>query len=335
MENDLIFIRKLRNLPSVKMLSPGLCNYPTRVINIDQHGRIFLCLCEAWLPWSVGHVLDFQSIDEIWRHSTAKEIANSQNIGEYKYCDTLYCGIEKQSRQSNEILIYLGFDDSCQLTCPSCRTEKIFDKDYELKYPWIKQIVSWLDLKTNVGAVNILIGAHGDPFASRLYRETIALLAQISTVPPIKFQLKTNGLLLTKYLKELDILDQLSDLEISIDAGTEVTYEQVRRPGRWKNLLENLDFVYELRLNNRPFKVQANFVIQKNNYKEIPNFIDLCNKYSMSANFTLLQDWQTFTYKDHAVHLLTHPEHDQFIKVVTDPAVQPYIGGGLDRWTKS
>lgn len=333
MDHDLVFIRKNRGLPAAKQIKPGLCNYPSRVINIDSHGRIFVCLCEAWAPWSAGHVLDFDSMEQVWQSSVPLEIANSQQLGEYSYCDTAYCNVEYQSRTQSAIQLLIGIDDSCQLSCPSCRNEPIFNKDYDIKLPWAQRIVEWLTKHDKIELVNVLIGSHGDPFASGLYRKIISDLAQVPASPLIRFQLKTNGLLLTRYLSDLSILPNLTKLEISIDAATEATYEQVRRPGRWATLLENLEYCLQIR-SQYPFHVKANFVVQQANYTEMLGFVELCRKYKMTPDFTLLQDWNTFAYADNAVHLVTHPEYDKFVETINHPALSSVIGKRFDNFTK-
>lgn len=333
MEHDLIFIRRSRGLPKVKYITTGSCNYPSHVVNIDSQGRIFSCLCEAWLPWSLGHVMDFESIHEIMQHPTKKEIEHSQAQGHFAYCDTDHCGVSQLHRKLLTLQIYVGIDDSCQLCCPSCRQESMFEKDYDIKLPWVQRIVQWIKSINNETLIDILIGSHGDPFASKLYRLLITELAALDT--PVRFQLRTNGLLLTRYLDELNILPRLTQLEISIDAATADTYEQVRKPGKWLTLLENLDYCLALRKLKKTFQVRANFVIQKNNYKEMPAFIDLCSKYQMTPNFTVLEDWNTFSYRDNAVHLPGHAEYQQFVEVLSDSKLKSVLGKKLDHWIKS
>jgi MoaA/NifB/PqqE/SkfB family radical SAM enzyme len=206
----------------------------------------------------------------------------------------------------------------------------MFEKDFDIKLPWVQRIVQWIKNLKNILPVDILIGSHGDPFASRLYRELITQLTELDV--PVRFQLRTNGLLLCRYLNELNILPKLSQLEISIDAATEQTYEQVRHPGRWSALIENLDYCLQLRTNGKSFQVQANFVIQRANYQEMSAFVDLCRKYRMSPNFTVLQDWSTFSYKDNAVHLPDHSCYQEFAQLINDPNVKQIIGKKLDHW---
>lgn len=332
MDHDLVFIRRNLGLPSTKNITPGLCNYPSHVVNIDSHGRVFVCFCEAWLPWSLGHVMDFESIADIWQHPLKKTIEHSQRQGEYAYCDTVHCGVTQSPRRLCSLQIYIGIDDSCQLTCPSCRLEPVFEKEFDIKLPWVQRIVQWINKLESPLPIDILIGSHGDPFASRLYRGLMTYLALLKV--PVRFQLRTNGLLLSRYLDELQILPRLSKLEISIDAAEAYTYEQVRRPGKWQSLIENLDYCLSIRTNKNPFRVLANFVIQKANYREMPAFVELCSKYHMFPNFTVLQDWSTFSYKDNAVHLSDHPCYQEFVQVVNDSLVKKTIGKTLDHWIK-
>jgi organic radical activating enzyme len=331
MDHDLKSIRIQRSLPGVKNIAPGKCNLPDRVINIDSQGRVFVCMCEAWVPWSIGHLLEFTSLEDVWQHPTTREIRNSQLAGEYKYCDVRYCGVEQLPVSDyKHIELYLGLDDSCQLACPSCRKEQQFDKDFEAKRPWADHIATMIKNYQGFMPINVLIGAHGDPLASNFYRYVMTQLAEL----PVCFQLRTNGLLLKKHLAELCILPKLKELEISIDAASAGTYEQVRWPGRWDSLIENLDYMAEVRKQNK-FKTVANFVVQDSNYTEMLDFVHLCDKYHMVPDFTLLQDWNTFDHKQNAVHYHGHDNYQDFCTLVQHPEIKRHIGTNFDHWIKA
>lgn len=330
MDNELVFMQRVRGLPRDKSLPIGLCNYTNNVVNIDSKGRVFICLCEAWLPWSIGHVMDFDSLDEIWQHTFAQDIRSNQDAGTYKYCDTPTCAVAASPRLLPGIQIYLGFDDSCQLSCASCRQEQIYERDFDHKLPWAERVISWVQKRSDPERINILIGSHGDPFASGLYKKVMQELS----VLPVRFQLRTNGLLINKHLAELNILDRLTELEISIDAGTAITYEQVRRPAKWSSLVANLEYLNALRRTNQ-FDVKANFVVQRANVAEMIDFFKLCVHYNMEPNYTMLQDWHTFNYRNEAVHLPGHPDHKKFLDIATLPSIAPYMGGSVDSWAKS
>jgi hypothetical protein len=58
---------------------------------------------------------------------------------------------------------------------------------------------------------------------------------------------------------------------IGVDAASAEVYEQVRRPGKWKILLENLEW---LSMNQGTSQVVLSFTVQKTNFREITAFAD-------------------------------------------------------------
>jgi MoaA/NifB/PqqE/SkfB family radical SAM enzyme len=104
--------------------------------------------------------------------------------------------------------------------------------------------------------------------------------------------------------------------EISIDAGTQDTYEtKTRLGGNWENLLNNLKFISTL-----PIKVKTSFVVQDTNYTEMETFYNLM--YSIFGNkvnvfFGKITNWGTFSegeFKLKQVWDTLHPEHHLFKK---------------------
>lgn len=317
-DHDLIWIRQTRSLPQAKSITAGRCDRPWKVANIDSHGRVFLCLCDGWVPFAVGHVMDFDSFDEIFASTMAKKIQQSILSGTYEYCDTRYCGVEiDHIVVEHDYYISVGIDDSCNLQCPSCRPEMRFSNDREFVWErsqWADRINQWI-AQVPEAKVKVLIGSNGDPFASEVYR----YFMQAKVSPRVKYDIRTNGLLLKKHLCSLPVINNLQQLEISIDAATAEVYHDVRRPGRWNTLIENLDYVRSLRA-LQPFKVIAFFVIQRANLCDVLPFIDLCEHYDMTAGFTLLQDWSSWpNFSDQTVHDASHPQYQQFVETVQHP----------------
>jgi len=125
------------------------------------------------------------------------------------------------------------------------------------------------------------------------------------------------------------LLPNITEYSVSVDAGSSEVYENVRRGGRWDILLENFDFLSELKKNHL---VTLNFAIQKSNYEDLFNFVNVCNKYSFAANIHQLDDWGTWnssavlnpdawtikngTLADHDVLCKTHPEYSKCVDVV-------------------
>jgi MoaA/NifB/PqqE/SkfB family radical SAM enzyme len=93
-------------------------------------------------------------------------------------------------------------------------------------------------------------------------------------------------------LSNSKFLDSVDRFSISIDAGSKEVYEDVRRPGKWEVLLENLDFIKECKKDTI-----YNFVLQKNNFRDLENCHYLAKKHNANVNVIPMSDWGTWTYQ--------------------------------------
>ena len=72
-------------------------------------------------------------------------------------------------------------------------------------------------------------------------------------------------------------------IRISIDASSKKTYEYVREGSKWEHLLNNLEYIKQLK-SEYGFELHTNYTINKWNYKDIIHFPELMEKY----NFNLI-----------------------------------------------
>jgi MoaA/NifB/PqqE/SkfB family radical SAM enzyme len=115
----------------------------------------------------------------------------------------------------------------------------------------------------------------GDAFGSKAHRQWLQNLDG-SKYPKLEVELFTNGLLLPRYWGSLHkIHKNIVRVRMSIDAATAETYERVRPPGKWHQVIQALEFISELKL---PHFV-CNFCVQKANVNEAPDFVDLVTGY--------------------------------------------------------
>ncbi len=318
-EHDLVFHRNTRNLPSKKNIAASRCEFPWKEVHVDRLGRIFVCGCDAWVPYSIGHVLDFDSLAEIFSSSTAQMIQRSIELGEYEYCDTVHCGVASEfKRIAFDYEVQIGIDDSCNLQCPSCRTSMRFrDDDHYVneRNQWLQQIQKWIKQCPDK-KINILIGSNGEPFASPIYKNFL----KTDFNHNVNYEIRSNGTLIKKHINELSVLPNLKIIRLSIDAATAITYENVRRPAKWNNLLENIDYLNMLK-DRYNFRVHASFVIQKQNLDDVLEFIDFCHDNDIdSCDFTLLQDWGSFQdFDEQAVHRPGHALYRKFLQIISEP----------------
>jgi len=300
------------------------CPRPFDTILIDKNGSCFACECTAWLPQSIGN-LSIQSLEDILNSSLRQHLQQSISNGSYRYCNNKQCSYLLDTRPegwpalphvSQIKHIRLAIDDSCNLSCPSCRKYKIFvksGKTLEKRIQLAKRIVDYVAVQKH--GINLHVGSDGDPFASLVYRYFIK---QVKNLPNVRFSIQTNGLLVKKmHQRHEDMFKKLDVLNISIDGATKETYEHLRREGSYAKIIENLEFVASIKP-KYDFKFRIHFVVQAENYKEMPNIIQLAQKYSAdNVWLNKINDWNTFKdFKDKNVMNPSHKEYNEYSSVL-------------------
>ena len=137
----------------------------------------------------------------------------------------------------------------------------------------------------------------------------------------IKFDLLTNGLLFTEdFYNKLDLKKIIKRIQITVSAAKKQTYEKLLSGSDFKKVKENIKFIGELRKNNEIDEFYLAFVTSKINYKEPPEFIELCIKNNAIAliwelrtvqNTKLCQD-----IENQAVWKETHPNYNDFVRTI-------------------
>lgn len=265
------------------------CNRPWKTATIDMYTNCMLCVCDGWLPMTVGEITDFQNLEDIWRNPKAVEIQNNVAEKKFTWCAVEHCGIKHQNNYEDKYQLVFGIDDSCNLQCPSCRREKRMHDSGPMYEKKLKAVQHATELLNKFEPrIHIVLACSGDPLASHIYRP---FLHSYRGTDNQTFTLFTNGLLIKKQLEKTALLDRITEFRISIDAGSEDVYRQVRVGGQWHVLMENFDYLREQKLADLTNLV---YVVQKNNYTDIPNFVNLCKKYNFRGILAHLDDWGTW-----------------------------------------
>ena len=303
------------------------CNMPHRYLTVDYLGNCLLCVCDGWLPIPVGKVTDFDSIEEVFQSTSAQMLQQDIDDKKYSYCAVDHCGIRNQSIVQSKYEIAINIDESCNLQCASCRRESIMHTSgptFDFKMQCIERILEWLTKFDK--PVQIVTSGNGDVLASLVMRPLIKSWLPKDTQ---KFTFFTNGLLIRKQLEGLPILSAINRFSVSIDAASPTVYEDVRRPGKWSVLINNLEFLREQKLNHL---IDLKFTVQQKNYQDLPAFVDMINDYKCKGTITELQDWGTWShirtgnddawtqangiYSDHDVLDPQHPEHEKCLMIL-------------------
>ena len=326
-----------------KDLSRRFCAKPFEFFEVTPSGDAFCC-CPGWLPKPIGNLQTSELMD-VWNSDAAKDIRASILDGSFKYCLAKECSLigngtlpskkDVSEPDLKEIIekgltvlkkkpkiFNLAYDRSCNLSCPSCRTEQITLKgqDYDEK----RQLQDRLLAVGLDDAQKLIVTGSGDPFASKLYRDLLATLDS-DKYPQLRVHLMTNGQLFTPLAWEKwhKINKSIRSVQISIDAASEETYRIVRRGGNFQHLLANLEFISSLKKKGALDSVSIEFVVQQVNYKEMKDFVKLGKHFRFDrVGFVGIRNWGTFGKKEfrlQTVHAQTHPEHRQFLEVLKDP----------------
>lgn len=314
LDNDLKYTWKNRGYPRHIRLENRSCNQTKRSLSIDSKGRLFHCRCDGWLPFNNGTLLDFDSVEEIFSSPIARKLqASTDEGGSFKFCNTLHCGIRKNSwwtpaghLRRNFVI---GVDDSCNLQCASCREQLIFVKSGPV-FEYRQRIMQHFGklLKEDELPSRTTIGGNGDAFASVVYRD---FLYNLDLRDDQVLILKTNGILIGREIEKLNFVNNIASLDISIDAGTEKTYDVLRAPGKWNRLIDNIKFTRQLGIETR-----LNFVVQSRNLYDIESFLKLCDELDCTPDISMVEDWGTWhNFYEHDVTDKRNPYYQAWLKI--------------------
>lgn len=330
-------------------LKDKFCSKPWDFFEI-QENEIYNC-CPTWVNHKyVGKTTEDLNVEEVWNGEAAKEFRKSILDGSFRYCNKKLCpviasnSLPTKTDVKNGLLgpmfstivefglvqadkpntINLCYDRSCNLKCPSCRkdfiyyTEKTHKRQFDKLTEINKAVLKYVHSEKK--KMNLIVTGSGDPFGSRHFYELLKQL-DYNKNPKLEVTLQTNGVLFTeKRWEELKNLHKFHiNVIVSLDAGTEEAYNLTRVGGNWQNVNENLQFISNLYKENKVKDVRLDMVVQYNNYKTIPQFIDIAKKYNFRCATSRIVNWGTFTpieFMKHDIFDKRHPRHNDFIQVL-------------------
>ena len=280
------------------------CEIPYNTLWVGKSGTTRLCDCPDYLNISCGNI-GVTDTSKIWNSPLARIIRLSVVNNTYTFCSREACGMLAGKKDQSALLerkdpkitdhpLKLNFasDYACNLHCPSCR-KNIYAKNDENAALEIRSCIDdlteagWLD-----NAHTLLVGGGGEVFLSENYKRVLyeAGAKRKSVV------IMTNGTLFTP--KEWEKLEgKYEDISfmVSVDAATKETYDKVRCGGNFDQLMDNMKFLSTLRKDNKVHNVTVIMIVQKANYKEIPDFIKWAKDLGFDkANLSHIRNWGTF-----------------------------------------
>jgi hypothetical protein len=326
------------------------CPFPFERVDLQENGNTSVC-CAQWMPgFSIGNVMtDGMTASQIYNSPNAQSARQSVLDGSFRYCDEVKCPWisgdrlprkeEVEGRNVRKAIehgdltfehpsyVILAFDASCNLSCPSCRVHVITEKAAMQieKEELIESSI--MPLLRNADRLNI--DPAGELFVSRPLRRLLSKLNR-RDFPNLKIEIITNGTLFTprEWAKFPGIHDMVESVRVSMDGASKPTFEKLRRGARWEPFVENMKFLASLRQNRIISLLQFAMTYQLDNFREMPAFVDICRSFDPVSlvNFEKLENWGTFATEDYArkaVHLATHPLHEEFLSIIRNPKLLP------------
>ena len=312
------------------------CPRPYDTVLIDKNGSVYACECTSWLPQSIGN-LQVKSLEDMFAGSMAGELRDSMADGTYRYCNNKQCSYLKDTEilkrrsawnRAPQVLIRhirLAMDESCNLKCPSCRTDQILHtsgSQFEMRKRLVKKVLEYIKHRIKMpNSLRVHIGSDGDPFASLIYRYFMKEMAAYDS-DYLEYTMQTNGLLVKQLSNRVPhIFKRMSILAVSIDGATKETYEKLRLGGSWKKINENLRHIQEL-AHHYDFVFQMHMVVQADNWREMPAMAALARSVDAEVQFNPIEDWQTF---DNFEEKRCPEELDEFKSVCDEVARQDHV----------
>lgn len=319
----------------------GFCNQPFRNIYLND-GSVSPC-CYAkktlhiktrtseYLPERIWLGRYYNEFREAIRDKTYKYcsescpyIQNMQSGQSHQYFDSFACANKQEfdfvSNRGNSftgkpVYIQNQMDCSCNYKCLSCRDNwKRCSPEKAEQYSDI--FLKWLEYSAE--NLIIMLGGCGEPFLAKDVLDFICC-ADIQNTSAISLKVAeikviTNGSLLTK--KMLDsiappVKKKMSEWNISLDASSKDVYQTIRIGGSWNTVLNN---IHILKREIPDAVLKLHFIIQKDNFKDIPGFFELARRFSAIACFPRIQEFPEMAYEEKFVDIDVCSRHSRYHK---------------------
>lgn len=316
------------------------CPKPFEYAEISSGGNTFVC-CPLQLPTVVGNPSEGTFMD-VWNSKKAQEIRGSILDGSFSHCIEKTCGeLQKRTLPKRDSVtdpyfrdiidnnrtkldkgpktIFMNYDRSCNLACPSCRIDLITIKGKSKEEA--RRVQEWATADHLKDAERLHITGSGDALGSHIFH---SFLRQFNSQerPQLRISIGTNGLLFTEKTWDRICKDAIDIVVVSADAASQPTYT-LNRGGDFSVLVENLNFIGRLRSAGELKFFGITFVVQANNFHEMPAFVKLGQAVNAdTVCFQQLTNWGTFSVEEfqrRTVHRPSHPQHEEFLEVLNDP----------------
>lgn len=264
------------------------------------------CCCTTFVRQNLDNIFH-KDPHSLWHSNQHKVMCLSTENKTFSFCDKSMCPlfVAKDKESIKELFdepyrtvtdvpetLVLGYDSSCNLSCSTCRRELHFAQGAEQEMAG--QITRKVQEEYLPNCRFLVLAGDGEVFASPNYQKVY----EAENCNPKYIRLLSNGTLFTPKNWEEFIHGKTGKvmLTVSVDAATKETYEHIRRNGNFDVLQKNMEFAADLRKKGKLSYFRLNFVVQRENYREMISFV----KWGEQLNadevfFTKILNWGTYT----------------------------------------
>lgn len=242
----------------------------------------------------------------------------------------ILCHLDKveayfNNKNPDPITIEIDPSNSCNHSCPFCISGHLHLQKYKgteffnrtiLEKECFEKLIKEL-VTTNIQAINWTGG--GEPTMNPYLGEAIAYIKNNSNIEMGMF---TNGSMLKKFDLFEKFSKSLSWIRVSIDAGEEKTYNDLRKTNNSNNfkvVIENIKKLIETKKKIKSkIVIGVGFVVTKDNYTEIKKFSELFKE--IEVDYCQFKPEIIQIERDHknSPHGLVQVEPDFWLKKVID-----------------
>lgn len=286
------------------------CSTMLNHLEIFRHGDT-RCCCTTFVRQNLDNIFE-KSAHELWHSVLHRIMCLSSENQTFSFCDQNMCPlfIDKKKQLTGTVsnkpyqemedkpkVLAVGYDATCNLACTTCRKELYVAKG-QVKEE--NRRITKAIMEDYLPYCNFLILAgDGEVFASQEY----ASLYQSEQCNPPYIRLLSNGLLFNEKNWKSFINGKTGAifLTVSVDAATRETYEKIRRNGSFQVLKKNMEFASELRKSGALKYFRMNFVVQRENFREMIPFVQWGEELGTDeVFFTKILNWGTYTQEQFA-----------------------------------
>ncbi len=277
-----------------------ICSLPFTQLSFHSSGKVTPC---CWLyDYELGNI-EKDSLSSIWNSDKMKLLRREfidgapkicqKNINEHqchKFQSDLLPHVELKEELERPVKFDLMLNGKCNLECIMC---------YNWKDPngRFTEESFWQEARKFVFPYSKVIEVNGgEPF---LQPDVFQLIDEVYGVnPDCHWVFTTNG----HYSFEkilLPVLEKLhiDSIAVSIDSLIPEIYSKIRKKGRLETVTKTLKKLIDYK-NQNDFKVVINMVLQKDNWRELPAFVDYCRKNRLQFFPFLLSNPNEFSIWD-------------------------------------